>query len=132
MLSVGVAGAGEAMGQDAAFEVTAEFPLHVGRRRAPRFVLRPFEPGSQMRLYRAVEDGAFGLAAFPELTSARLPHYPFRSLLSVYSLYDLHVRQVPLRTLYTRGFSRFVTSTKPGAIHCYRSERKLPDGTRTR
>lgn len=45
------------MGEDAEFEVAAEFPLAVGRRRAPCFVLRPFEPGGQMRLH-----GALGLA----------------------------------------------------------------------
>jgi len=39
------------------------------------------------------------------------PHQLFRGLLSVHSLYGLHVRQVPYRTFYTRGFSRFVAST---------------------
>ena len=49
--------------------------------------------------------------AFPVSKSGRLPHHPFRGLLSVHSHYGLHVRQVPFRTIYTRGFSRFVTST---------------------
>jgi len=60
--AVSTAGASEAVGEDAAFEVTTEFPLDVGRSRPPRFVLRPFEPGGQMRLYGAVEHGAFRLA----------------------------------------------------------------------
>jgi hypothetical protein len=34
-----------------------------------------------------------------------------------------HARRVTKVTLYTRGFSRFVTS------HCYRLERKLPGGS---
>ncbi len=52
-----------------------------------------------------------GTTAFPVLTPDRLPHYRFRGLLGLHSHYGLHVRQVPYRTLYTRGFSRFVTST---------------------
>ena len=51
------------------------------------------------------------MTAFPEIRAGRLPHHPFRGLLSVYSCYGLHTRQVPYRTLYTEGFSRFVTST---------------------
>ena len=50
------------------------------------------------------------MTAFPEIQAGRLPHHPFRGLLSVYSRYGLHTRQVPCRTLYTEGFSRFVTS----------------------
>jgi hypothetical protein len=56
-------GRGEAVSEDAAFEVTTKFSLDVGRHRPPRFVLRQFEPGGQMRLHRAVEHGTFGLAA---------------------------------------------------------------------
>jgi len=51
------------------------------------------------------------MSAFPVIQAGRLPHHPFRGLLSVYSRYGLHTRQVPCRTLYTEGFSRFVTST---------------------
>ena len=36
-------------------------------------------------------------AAFPEIQAGRLPHYPFRGLLSVHSRYGLHTRQVALR-----------------------------------
>jgi hypothetical protein len=46
----------------------------------------------------------------PKNGSGRLPHYAFRGLLSVHSCYGLYTRQVPFRTLYTGGFSRFVTS----------------------
>ncbi len=51
------------------------------------------------------------MTAFPAISPDRLPHYHFRGLLSVHSHYGLHTRQVPYRTLYTKGFSRFVTST---------------------
>ena len=48
-------------------------------------------------------------SAFPESQAGRLLHYPFRGLLSVYSHYGLHARQVAFATLYTGGFSSFVT-----------------------
>ncbi len=68
------------------------------------------------RHYPGGTTGCFSLAspvtaAFPVYASGRLPHYPFRGLLSVHSRYGLHTRRVPYRTLYTRGFNRFVTST---------------------
>ncbi len=65
----------------------------------------PAEPQTAFRSHSPVT------TAFPVLTPGRLPHHPFRGLLSVHSRYGLHVHQVPYRTLYTRGFSRFVTST---------------------
>ena len=65
----------------------------------------PAEPQAAFRSHSPVT------AAFPVLTPGRLPHHRFRGLLSVHSRYGLHARQVPYRTLYTRGFSRFVTST---------------------
>ena len=37
-------------------------------------------------------------------------HYSFRGLLSVYSRYGLHTRQVAIATLYTEGSNGFVTS----------------------
>ena len=49
--------------------------------------------------------------AFPVNSPGRLLHHSFRGLLSVHSHYGLHGRQVPFRTLYTKGFSRFVTSS---------------------
>ena len=50
-------------------------------------------------------------AAFPEIQAGRLPHCPFRGLLSVHC--TLRPVRLPksLRTLYTRSFDRFVTST---------------------
>ena len=45
------------------------------------------------------------------MSAGRLLHYLFRGLLSVYSRYGLHARQVAFATLYTEGFSGFVTST---------------------
>ncbi len=65
----------------------------------------PAEPQAAFRSHSPVT------TAFPVLTPGRLPHHPFRGLLSVHSHYGLHGRQVPYKTLYTRGFSRFVTST---------------------
>ena len=50
------------------------------------------------------------MAAFPDFWAGRLPHCVFRGLLSVHSRYGLHTRQVTYMTLYTGGFSRFVTS----------------------
>jgi len=47
-------------------------------------------------------------SAFPESQAGRLLHYPFRGLLSVYSHYGLHARQVAFATLYTGGSSSFV------------------------
>jgi hypothetical protein len=49
------------------------------------------------------------VSAFPEILAGRLPHHVFRGLLSVQSRYGLHTRQVTFMTLYTGGFSRFVT-----------------------
>jgi hypothetical protein len=44
------------------------------------------------------------------VSAGRLLHRTFRGLLSVYSRYGLHARQVAFATLYTGGFSGFVTS----------------------
>ena len=46
----------------------------------------------------------------PLLAVGRLLHYTFRGLLSVYSRYGLHARQVAYATLYTRGSDDFVSS----------------------
>jgi len=51
------------------------------------------------------------MTAFPETLAGRLLHWTFRGLLSVHSRYGLRIRQVANATLYTEGFSRFVTST---------------------
>src|SRR5882724_12098914 len=50
-------------------------------------------------------------SAFPRFTAGRLLHHRFRGLLSVYSCYGLHARQVAIATLCTRGFSSLVAST---------------------
>jgi len=55
--------------------------------------------------------GTVPSSAFPESQTGRLLHYPFRGLLSVFSHYGLYARQVAIATLYTGGFSAFVTST---------------------
>jgi hypothetical protein len=54
---------------------------------------------------------SLAVTAFPEIVAGRLPHCVFRGLLSVHSRYGLHTCQVTDMTLYTGGFSRFVTST---------------------
>ena len=63
MAAVGAAGPSEAVREDAAFQIAAEFPLDVGGRGAARFVLRQFEPGRQVGLHGAIEHRALGLAA---------------------------------------------------------------------
>src|SRR5205085_11113955 len=50
-------------------------------------------------------------SAFPRFAAGRLLHHPFRGLHSVHHRYGLQTRQVTNVTLYTRGFSSFVTST---------------------
>ena len=50
-------------------------------------------------------------AAFPVMQAGRLPHRPFRGLLSVHCTLRPVRSRSPLRTLYTRSFDRFVTST---------------------
>ena len=51
------------------------------------------------------------MSAFPRLQIGRLPHYQFRGLLSVHSLYNLQAHQVAYATLYTGGSGGFVVST---------------------
>jgi hypothetical protein len=50
-------------------------------------------------------------SAFPRFAAGRLLHHLFRGLHSVHFRYGLQTRQVTNVTLYTRGFSSFVTST---------------------
>ena len=63
--AVGTAGAGEAVGENPAFEVLAQLVLHVGwYRLAVRVGLaRAREPGLEVVLDDAVENGTFGTAA---------------------------------------------------------------------
>jgi hypothetical protein len=69
-------------------------------------------------------------SAFPRFTAGRLLHHPFRGLHSVHYRYGLQTRQVANATLYTGGFSSFVTSTT-APIATGRSE-QFPGGTFTR
>jgi hypothetical protein len=50
-------------------------------------------------------------SAFPYYMTSRFLHCRVRGLLSVRLRYGLHARQVAIATLYTEGFSGFVTST---------------------
>jgi hypothetical protein len=65
MPAVRASGAGEAVGEDAAFEVVAELALHVGRHALPVPVVFPCERqiGLQVLLDDLVEDGLLGMAA---------------------------------------------------------------------
>ena len=68
-------------------------------------------------------------AAFPEIQVGRLPHHPFRGLLSVHSRSGLHARQAAKAALYTEGFDSFVTSTAAPIATGWND--KLPGGSRT-
>src|SRR6185312_15638799 len=57
-------------------------------------------PAGLMEPIRSYCSASVGL---PLLAVGRLLHYTFRGLLSVYSRYGLHARQVAYATLYTRG-----------------------------
>ena len=87
------------------------------RQRNPRASSRSNAPGDARpdpfvnEVRYCCMDIADNHASNTESQAGRLPHHPFRGLLSVYSRYGLHTRQVPCRTLYTEGFDRFVTST---------------------
>ena len=61
--AVSTAGAGEAVGQYAAFEVAAEFAFDECWRAPPRRVVVEFQPGRQMALHGSVEQRALGLPA---------------------------------------------------------------------
>jgi len=62
--ALAAAGTGEAVGQDAAFEVAAEFALDVSwHRSARRALAREFAPGCEVALRGAIEHSALGLAA---------------------------------------------------------------------
>ena len=71
MTTVSTAGAGKAMGEDAAGEVAAEFPRGRRWRSRPCPVILQCQPGGKMGLYRAVEQCALGLAAVVEAAAGR-------------------------------------------------------------
>jgi hypothetical protein len=55
-------------------------------------------------------------SAFPEQRAGRLLHCMFRGLLSVHSCYGLPAHRVAFATLFTEGFSGFVTSTTASIV----------------
>jgi hypothetical protein len=59
--AVGAAGTGEAVDQDAAFKVAAEFPLGDGGCACPGAILLKRQPCGQMRQHLAIEQRALGL-----------------------------------------------------------------------
>jgi hypothetical protein len=65
MPAVRTSGPGEAVGQDAAFEVVAKFPFHVGGHPLPVPVVFACQPevGLQVLLDDLVKDGVLGMAA---------------------------------------------------------------------
>ena len=60
--TIGAAGASEAVGENAAFEVAAEFALGQCRGMAATAVVVQRQPGGEVRLDDAVETRTFGLA----------------------------------------------------------------------
>ena len=59
MPAVGAARPGKTMGEDAAFQIAAEFPLGDAENAATGAVIVQRQPGRQMLLHGAVEQGAF-------------------------------------------------------------------------
>jgi len=56
------AGTGETVGEDAAVEVAAQFPLGGCRRARPGAIILKRQPGGKMGLHRAIEQRALGPA----------------------------------------------------------------------
>ena len=71
------------------------------------------------------------VAAFPDNQAGRLPHFTFRGLLSVHSRYGPHGRGVALGDPLHRSASSHVVASVTRS-DCYRLERQLPGGIRTR
>ena len=71
------------------------------------------------------------LAAFPVIQAGRLPHYPFRGLRGVHDIAALMVAEPPRAALCHRSASADVV-TSIVRSDCYRLERQLPGGIRTR
>ncbi len=69
--TVGAAGAGKAVREDAAVEVTAKFPLDHCRGYGSGAVIVQRQPRCQMRLHGAIEQRAFGLAAMVDSAAGR-------------------------------------------------------------
>ena len=66
--TVGTAGAGKSVGEDAAFEIAAKFPFDRRRGAAPGPIIVQCQPGRQLRLY-----GALKLDATSEYPLAQWP-----------------------------------------------------------
>ena len=88
------------------------FPLHAchhlysgGLPRCSSRSLRPVSPDSGFSSRR--------MPAFPQNQRDRHPHYPFRSFLGVHSCYGLRAPLIPLRGLFLKCLSDFVTSITP-------------------
>ena len=62
MSAVGAAGTGEAVGEDAAVEVAAQFPLGDRWRARSGAIILQCQPGGKMGLRRAIEQRVLGLA----------------------------------------------------------------------
>ena len=62
MSAVGAAGTDEAVGEDAAVEVAAQFPLGDRWRARPGAIILKCQPSGKMGLRRAIEQRALGLA----------------------------------------------------------------------
>ena len=71
------------------------------------------------------------VAAFPAIRSGRLPHCTFRGLLGVHSRCGPHGRQAAQGSLFHRSASGHVVASIARS-DCYRLERQLPGGIRTR
>ena len=71
------------------------------------------------------------MAAFPGQQTGRLPHYTFRGLLSVYSRCGPHGRWAAHGDPSHRSASNHVVTSMIRS-DCYRLERQLPGGVRTR
>ena len=72
------------------------------------------------------------VAAFPVLPAGRLPHYPFRGLHSVQDLAACMVAEPPEAALFCIGVLQTNVVTSTIRSDCYRLERQLPGGVRTR
>jgi hypothetical protein len=68
-------------------------------------------------------------SAFPIPLLGRLPHFPFRGLLGMYSRYGLSARGVAETTLSIEGFDSIVTSTAAPIATGWNDE--LPGGNCT-
>ena len=114
-----VSGWSHARPRDGASRVASVFLSHACRRQYP---------GGTPQCSLSLASPA--MTAFPVLKPGRLPHHPFRGLLSVHSRYGLHRSPSPLQDPFHQRLQplRYLHDCSG----CYRPERKLPGGIRTR